>query len=205
MLEIKDRFGVVLTSVILLAVVCAANAGGSGDNNDIKDANLLKNGGFENGLTTPWGTGQYSELRPLWWNAGECKSTVDTDETIKKSGLASLYIYNPTPKKPNTYGTMAQRVAVKKNHIYRLTLWAKGNALASRGAVSIIVDPTWKVRSINLPAGSFSWKKFSTVFSLPTDYADVRILSEDQGEAWIDDIRVEALDNYLREPASEGK
>lgn len=205
MLEIRNRFGVVLTSVILLAVVCGANAGGSDGIKDAKDSDIIVNGGFENGLTSPWGTGQHSELRPLWWNAGECKSTVETDETVKRGGSMSLHIYNPTPKKLSNYGTMAQRVAVKKNHVHRLTLWAKGSALASKGAVSILVDPAWKVRSINLPAGSFSWKKFTAVFALPADYADVRILSEDQGEAWIDDIRVEALDNYLAAPASETK
>ena len=159
--------------------------------------NLLKNGGFEERSAAPWGTGLYSGQGSIWWNSGNCKSQARLDEATKKSGLVSLYIYNPTPKNPNVYGTTAQRVTIRPNQLYRLTLWAKGNRIATPGAVSIVVDSEWKIRPIQLPARTFSWKKFESVFSLPAQYVDIRILSEDKGEVWLDDMSLVALDDYL--------
>ncbi len=159
--------------------------------------NILKNGSFEEGLASAWGTGPHSSYGSTWWNSGGCKSTAGVDETSRKSGLLSLYINNPSPRSPNVYGTMAQRVATNEKQIYRLTLWAKANGLASGGAVSIIVDQAWKVRPIQLPAGTFSWKKFQAILSASNQYVDIRILSEDKGEVWIDDISMVALDDYL--------
>lgn len=159
--------------------------------------NILKNGGFEDFLVKPWGTGLYSEGRPLWWNGGGCQSEIRLDEVVKKSGLVSLYIFNPTPRNPNVYGTTAQRVAVKPNGRYRITLWAKGRNLASAGAIQFSVDSSWKIRPVSLPAGSFSWRKFDGIFTVPENYIDFRIISQDQGEAWIDDIELVLLDGYF--------
>ncbi|MDQ7824070.1 MAG: hypothetical protein RDV48_14815 [Candidatus Eremiobacteraeota bacterium] len=69
-------------------------------------------------------------------------------------------------------------------------MWAKGENLSSRGAVNIAVDEGWGVRPVVLPQGSSPWTLYRGTFSLQQDYADVRILSEDCGEAWIDDITV---------------
>lgn len=159
---------------------------------------LLVNGGFEQGLVQPWGTGLYSENRPEWWNSGDCESTAEVDERGSIEGAISLHIVNLTPRTAHVYGTVAQRIRIDPNRPYRITVWARGLDLASTGAVTLIVDETWRVRPITLPAGTFAWTKLSGVFSLPTDYADIRILSEDAGEAWIDDVRIEPLDTLLR-------
>ncbi|TAJ95108.1 MAG: hypothetical protein EPO31_01670 [Gammaproteobacteria bacterium] len=159
---------------------------------------LFVNGGFEQGLVKPWGTGMYSEDRPLWWNSGDCDSTVELDERGPIEGIAALHIVNLTPRTAHVYGTVAQRVRIEPNRPYRITLWARGLDLASAGAVTLIVDEAWKVRPIALPGGSFAWTKLSGTFSLPADYADIRILSEDAGEAWIDDVRIEPLNTLLQ-------
>jgi hypothetical protein len=152
--------------------------------------NIVRNGGFESGLAAPWGSGLYSQGRDIWWTSRGCQCTAEADEAVRKGGNFSLRIMNLSPRSPNVYGTTAQRIAIKPKLSYMVTLWAKASRLASNGAVFIVVDGEWKVRPIVLPGGSYSWKKFSGIFSLPAEYADLRIISEDRGLAWIDDVRV---------------
>jgi len=159
---------------------------------------LVANGGFEQGLAAPWGTGLYSEGRPGWWNSGSCTSTVEIDERTVIEGLASLHIVSPSPRAAQVYGTIAQRIRIEPNRPYRITAWARGLDLASAGAVSLVVDEAWQVRPITLPAGSYSWTRLSGTFSLPAEYADIRILSEDAGEAWLDDVQVVPLESLIR-------
>ncbi len=180
------KFGFIIFSFILLNF-----------QNAFCDENILKNGGFEEGLLKPWGLGQYAQEGKIWQNFSTCQSTAELDEAVKESGLVSLHIINPSARAANVYGTMVQRIPINKNTPYRVALWAKANDLASFGAVSIVVDEAWGIRPIVLPAGTYSWKEFSGVFSLPKDYAEFRIISEDKGEVWIDDIRVVPIEAYL--------
>src|SRR2546422_3052877 len=63
----------------------------------------LPNGGFEAGLSAPWGTGQYSEGRPVWWRSGNCLSSAEVDARVRKSGKLSLHIINRSPRAPNVF------------------------------------------------------------------------------------------------------
>jgi hypothetical protein len=152
--------------------------------------NLIGNGGFEAGLAWPWGTGRYSELGrgKCWWNSTTCQSTAVVESSERHEGTQSLHIMNPSPQAPHVFGTTAQRVAIKKNTPYRLTLWAKGKGQAARGGSSIIVDSRWLIHPIIFPAGDFDWQQFEGTFTLDSDYADLRIISQNRGELWIDDI-----------------
>ncbi len=158
---------------------------------------LLGNGGFNAGLGPPWGTGLYSEGRPAWWNSQGCRSEVALDEAVAMEGLASLHIINLSTRAPQVYGTMAQRIQIEPNRPYRITVWARGLDLASAGAVSVVVDEAWQVRPVVLPAGSYAWTRLSGTFSLPSAHADIRVLIEDAGEAWLDDVQVIPLDSVL--------
>lgn len=158
---------------------------------------LIGNGGFEAGLSAPWGTGLYSEGRQAWWNSQGCRSEADLDETVAMEGLAALHIINPSTRAAQVYGTMAQRIAIEPNRPYRITVWVRGLDLASAGAVSVVVDEAWQVRPIALPAGSYAWTRLSGTFSLRADHADIRILAEDAGEAWLDDLQVIPLESVL--------
>lgn len=112
-------------------------------------------------------------------------------------GLASLHVINPSTRAPQVYGTTAQRIPIEPNRPYRITVWVRGLDLASAGAVSVVVDEVWQVRPIALPAGSYAWTRLSGTFSLAADHVDIRILSEDAGEAWLDDVTVEPLESLL--------
>lgn len=159
--------------------------------------NLIGNGGFETGLVSPWGTGQYSQGRTVWWNNHNCRSRAEIDETTAIEGLVSLHIVNLSPRAPQVYGTTAQQIPIESKRPYRITVWVQGLNLASEGAVTLVVDDAWEVRPISLPGGTYAWTKLSAIFSLPADHANIRILSEDAGEAWIDDINVTPLDSVL--------
>ncbi len=158
---------------------------------------LIGNGGFNAGLGPPWGTGLYSEGRPVWWNSPGCRSEVSLDETVAMEGLASLHIINPSARAAQVYGTVAQRIPIEPNRPYRITVWVRGLDLASAGAVSVVVDEAWQVRPIVLPPGSYAWTRLSGTFSLPASHADIRILAEDAGEVWLDDLQVLPLDSVL--------
>jgi hypothetical protein len=162
--------------------------------------NLLRNGDFESGLAAPWGTGRYSEGRPVWWTSKECKCTAQVDPGVQRIGSVSLRITNYSPLSPHVYGTTAQRIAIEPRRTYRITLWAKASRLASSGAVFVVVDDEWNTRPIVLPKGTFSWRKFEGTFSLPVAYADVRIVSQDRGLAWIDDVQVVPLQGAFVSP-----
>lgn len=154
------------------------------------EQNLLKNGGFEQGLGAAWGTGQYSDPNNVWQNSGACSSRANVSAQVHQGGKASLHIINTSPRAANVFGTTVQKIAIQPGQNHKITLWAKGRELASRGAISIIVDAAWNVRPIALPSGTFEWQKFEGTFVLPTPTADIRIISEDRGEVWIDDISV---------------
>ncbi|OGR17322.1 MAG: hypothetical protein A2X81_08480 [Desulfobacterales bacterium GWB2_56_26] len=152
------------------------------------DYNLLRNGDFEAGLRL-WGKGQYGD-KGVWWNSGNCRSNALAQKGSGRDGNAALYISNPTPRGPHAFGTTVQQIIIQPGKEYRITLYAKGKGLASGGAINISVDPAWTIRPIHLPAGSFDWRKFEGTFKLPSSTAEFRIISEDVGEAWIDDIRI---------------
>ena len=154
------------------------------------EQNLLVNGDFEQGLQHPWGTGQYSEARPIWWNSSSCNSKALATTKAAHSGSASLLIDNPSSRSPHVFGTTAQRIDIRPEQRYRLVLWAGARDLASNGAVNFAVDQQWQIRPVSLPAGSFPWTWFDGMFSLPGGFADVRIISEDKGKVWLDDIQV---------------
>jgi hypothetical protein len=150
--------------------------------------NLLRNGDFEAGLGF-WGKGQYGD-KGVWWTSGNCRSNAFARKGSGRDGNAALYIDNPTPRGPNVFGTTVQQIVIQPGKEYRISLYAKGKGLASGGAINISVDPAWTIRPIHLPAGSFDWRKFEGTFKLPSSTAEFRIISEDVGEAWIDDIGV---------------
>ncbi len=149
--------------------------------------------GFEDGLAYPWGTGQYAQGHSIWWNSGRCQSVARADPQKPHSGQMSLHIVNPTPMEPGTYGTTQQEVSILPAKKYRVRMWARANNLASASAVQIIVDKEWRVRPISLPRGTFDWTLFTGVFTLPTNVVDLRIICQDRGEVWIDDIEIESI------------
>jgi len=146
--------------------------------------------GFENGLRAPWGTGQTFGHDLAWWNSGGCGSLAEPDWHVRRNGKYSLMIKNPNPRGPEVFGTTQQPVKFQKGHRYKIEAWALGRSLASKGAVSLVVDEDWKVRPIQLPAGTYDWTRFTGEFTWPGGEGQCRIVSEDVGQVWLDDIKI---------------
>ncbi|MEW6282126.1 MAG: CHAT domain-containing protein, partial [Candidatus Eremiobacterota bacterium] len=159
---------------------------------------LVSEGGFERGLVPPWGTGHYESGNfsfGIWWNSLTCRSFAKMDGAVVRSGSASLRITNFTPAGPHLFGTSSQRIrAVTPNTLYEVSLWARADSLAP-GAVQLILDAGWHVRPLTLPAGTYEWQPLKARFNsgdLP--FIDLRILSQNTGTVWIDELSLRRLE-----------
>lgn len=158
--------------------------------------NLLVNHGFEEGLTRPWGTGHYEAAQGktrfgVWWNSMNARAFMKIDTDQRHSGEKSLRITSYSPAKPHVFVTTSQRITgLQPNTIYRISLYARAENL-SRGA-SFTVDAAWSKRPLVLPPGTYDWTPFHATINIGhNDYIDLRIILEDTGSVWLDDLVVE--------------
>jgi CHAT domain-containing protein/Flp pilus assembly protein TadD len=158
--------------------------------------NLLLNGDFEAGLLSPWGTGHYERRGGrfsfgIWWNSKNARSYFKVDTAESHTGRQSLQIRNFSKPAPHVFGTTSQRIGgLTPNRVYRLALWAKAKGL-ERGAVSFTIDPGWNLRPINLPGGSYEWRRFTAAVCIgPLNAMDFRVIHQAPGTVWLDDISV---------------
>jgi CHAT domain-containing protein/TolA-binding protein len=163
------------------------------------EGNLLVNGGFEEGLIFPWGTGHYERTDGkfqfgIWWNSMNAKAFMKIDTVEKYSGKQSLRITNYSPPEPHVFTTLSQRISgLEPNTVYRISCYVKTQDL-SKNAVFFTVDPGWQKRHIRPPAGTSDWQFFSGTVNIGhNDYIDLRIVQENTGTIWLDDIVVEKV------------
>lgn len=178
------RVVLALRAAIFAALICVVAAGAASPEPWFFSA------GFEDGLKSPWGTGQQFNNHSVWWNSGGCGSSAEADWRVRRNGNYALRINNPSPRKPEVFGTTQQPVTFQQGHRYRIEVWALGRNLASHGAVSLVVDSQWRMRPIQLPAGTYDWQQLKGEFVWPGGEGQCRILSEDRGEARLDDISI---------------
>ncbi|MCE9545129.1 MAG: carbohydrate binding domain-containing protein [Planctomycetia bacterium] len=146
--------------------------------------------GFEDGLSRPWGTGQTLNHKTAWWNSGVCTSTASKDWRVRRNGMYSLHINNTTPRAADNFGTTQLPLTFQKGHRYQAEIWALARGLASDGAVSVAVDEKWTTRPIQLPKGTYDWRRFTGEFTWPGGDGQCRLMTEDRGEVWLDDLSI---------------
>src|SRR5438067_10604710 len=69
---------------------------------------IIDNGGFERGLTSPWGTGHTIGQPGIWARSGDCRGGAWADDQVFHSGARSLYVGSGSPREPQVYGTTQQ-------------------------------------------------------------------------------------------------
>ena len=159
-------------------------------------ADLLVNGGFEKELA---GWSQSNYLFTKEWK-DSFKAKVAFDENKRKEGRRSLRVYCKT----KTHGTIlhSSRVEYKKDKIYRLTGWMKGNS----GQVWIRQNGH-DAKGKMIP-GSFSvifketvkhdWEKFSLTFVKPkkgvAGVSFTFFIGGTPGTLWLDDLSLSESD-----------
>jgi hypothetical protein len=193
-IDLVERVGGIGSVLVAAWLLALTAGGGTAEGRPNRARPLVVNGGFEAGPEVGWGHGQYSKDRPWWWNSRDCLSVAEISGDEHHGGKQALHIVNLSPRAPHVYGTTQQPIRIQPGKRYRVALWAKAPQVASRGAVSIVVDSSWRVHPISLPAGSYGWKRFSGQFTLNEDTAQLRILCEDMAEVWIDDVEVTPMD-----------
>lgn len=160
--------------------------------------NLLINGGFEDGLVFPWGTGHYENTDGnfqfgLWWNSMNANAFMKVDMAEAYSGVKALQITNYSPSASHVFTTLSQRIAgLQPNRVYKIFCYVKANDVPP-GAVLVIVDAAWAKR-FALPSGTYEWQPFSVTVNIGhNDYIDFRIVHQSTGSVWFDDIMVEEV------------
>lgn len=203
----RGRSTLVASAVVSLCLACPALAGEDGEPMVLRKFapgfgppadKMLGNGGFEQGLTKYWGAFDDRDDGPVWRNVQHARTVAAIDGLIRHSGTRSLRIVNDDPKATSGYGEMAQFMITAPNRQYRLSLWARADSLASQGGVSVLVGRLDSEEAppkpvIELPPGSYPWKRFTGEFAHPGTVGELIIRSKDTGQVWIDDIAVVAI------------
>ncbi len=147
--------------------------------------NLVSNGGFETGSLNSWGTGIY-EPRPqgVFWGAADADATVVSD--VVHSGGFALRIANRSAVQPQVYRTMSQKVAVKGGVTHCLTFWAR-TVSGTSGILGFRLNDAW-TQNVGIGAGSATWTAYKGQFTTEDGNIDLRIVSENTGTVWVDDI-----------------
>jgi hypothetical protein len=232
--RLRKRVGTPVATLLLLLVVSAmvwwnwediAKRPGVGwiiehlgmqSGQQIDKENLLRNGGFEEDLKF-WSTGYY-ETDVYHGSLGFWASRVgtigamkiadvrgDIDSDIYKSGSPSFKITNNSPLEAHIYGSMSQRITgLLKNSDYIASFWVKAER-ASKGTLEITTDLNWFNRT-SIEPGTYNWKEFSHVFSTGSNtFVDFRIISEEPGTVWVDDIAFRRYYRLGNAPVSDGE
>lgn len=149
-------------------------------------ANLIVDGGFESGLVAPWGTGIYEPKPQIFWGSANATATVVAG--VAHSGASSLQIVNSTPFTPNVRRSMSQQVQVRAGASYCLSFWARSQG-SQAGILSIAVDKALSHR-VGVTPGTYDWTRFSSTFTAEAATIDIRLISENVGKVWVDDVSV---------------
>lgn len=161
--------------------------------------NILGNGGFEAGLFYPWGLGHYEREEGrfkfgIWWNSKNARAYMKIDTAVTHSGDRALRITNFSPAAPHVFTTTSQRIeGLEPNTVVRVSMFVKAKDLAP-GAVTFTVDAGWTKRLPSLPPGTYDWRPYSATVNIGHNaYIDFRILHQNVGTVWIDDLVIEKL------------
>jgi len=166
-----------------VAAFFARNRGNNNNNNNssTNNANLVRDPNFANFRSgANWGRGVLYGQNGIWWNSRNAGSTARVVNLNGGNIPTALRIVNPSGSSAHVYGTTAQRIKVNAGRIYRISFWGKATNLRSGSGITITVDPQWKIRPVSMVSGTYNWKKFTGTFTAPSNYVDLRIISQDR-------------------------
>jgi hypothetical protein len=135
----------------------------------------------------------WTEIEPpplAGWTAEvhQADAVVEGDQTVARSGRASVKIVNRSPRKDNVFATIAQQVTVRPDTTYTFSAWVKGENVK---ALQFTVRPDWGAR-VDAPSGTFDWTHVTFQYTTGTESTlSFRLLSNDVTDAaWLDDASV---------------
>lgn len=156
-------------------------------NTAVPPPNLITGGGFESGaLGAPWGTGIYEpNAGGIFWGSADATAEVVQGDT---RGAYSLRITNRTAAAPHVYRTLARKVGVSGGQQHCFTAWVRTENGTS-GMLSFRFNDSWS-QALGIGTGSAAWRQHAYTFVAEDSNIDVRIVSENTGIAWVDDLEL---------------
>lgn len=172
----------------------------------------LPSGGFESDALDPGGM----PLVPGWRRQGE---GAGLDTQVVHSGTSAARISVPSLSQVKTQWQLWQTSPSlpAPQGQFRLSAWLKTRAVTQgreaqwhncRGYLSVHDADGKRIKMIPLfgETGTSEWRQVATTFRMPARSANMSftfILYRCQGEAWLDDVRLEALGEGTRDEAQE--
>lgn len=147
----------------------------------------IPNPGFEN-VAIGW----------KWDVIGNAKVSYELITDNPHSGKRCIVFHNDTGVVPNVYGRLYTGVKVIPNARYELSCWVRGEGVGDDNGCSHLTD--WDAYTLNLPTGTFGWKKVSTTFVTKPgkDTISIGINITDECKALaIDDVELRSLGGQL--------
>ncbi len=127
------------------------------------------------------------------WSSSRANQSFAKTVTLNKGKIkTALYIKNLSGRGTHTFGKTSQLIRVKKGQRYQISFYGftKGSG-SSYGGIVITIAPfafsslKWEKSPVRMNTKTKGWEKFEGIFIAPTSFIELRIISEDRGEAWI--------------------
>ncbi|WP_030908330.1 glycosyl hydrolase [Streptosporangium amethystogenes] len=131
--------------------------------------------------------------------------TVTADTQTPHGGAAAVKVVNATPKASNVYGGIVQAVTLAPSTTYQFSAWVKAGGLPSGSAAQFVLSPDWSVRQ-SFPAGSYDWTRFTWSYTTTATQSSLalRLLLQDAGALWLDDLTITAPGSSANLAANPG-
>lgn len=150
--------------------------------------NLVVDGGFESGgIGAPWGSGIYepNPAGPFW---GRADATASVTSTGAHSGQFALRVDNRSKVAGNVYRTLSQKVNVAGGAQHCLSFWTRtANPGTGGSLLTFRLNDSWG-SVIGVGAGPPDYRQYAFSFVAEDDNIDVRMVFENEGTVWVDDI-----------------
>ncbi len=152
-------------------------------------ASIVTNPGFEE-VTDGGGAAGWS------WSVHGARASMHTESTGGRAGSRCVVITNESGREPDVYARLQQSVAVLPGVEYELSVWVKGEDIASPQDFT-----DWWGYSLNTPTGTFDWQRISVRFRTKPDQTALNLglnVVDRCGMLAVDDISLRAIGQPLK-------
>ncbi len=127
-----------------------------------------------------------------WYTMGGAQVSYSFDSKNPHSGKSCIVFSNNSGIAPNVYGRLYTNVSVLPSTRYELSCWARGEDVGEGGATHFT---DWNCYTLDLPTGTFGWKRVSVEFTTPPGQATLNL-----GINVVNKCRTLAVDDVVLRP-----
>ena len=154
----------------------------------------IADSGFENNAAG-WG----------WQVIGGAQVSYELSTSNTHSGKYCIVFHSNSGIAPNVYGRLATGVTVVPSASYELSCWVRGEDVGAGAGSSHITD--WNSYVLDLPSGTYGWKKVSTEFTTKPGQNGINIginITNTCKSLAIDDVVLRPLGGQLQADGISG-